>query len=388
MEEAISTEARDERMRLVALCAHLTGDRAVAEDLAQEVLLTAWTSRHTLYGPEARSRWLTGIARHVCLAWARSAGRERRRRADPGPSDPGEMSASEVADNLNLDVVLERGEVADLLDRALALLPADTRAVLIQRYVEQAPQAEIAARLGVSEKAVSMRVHRGTVLLRKVLTTRLGQEASAYGLIAPQTEGWQDTRLWCPQCGRCQLRTRLGEPPTTVAFTCHGCQPDGAAVGWVFPLANTTFAHLLGPLRQPRAIMRTAAAWVYPYFRAALDEGMVPCTHCGRATRVQRLAWQEAGTASEDRQLVVDCTVCGHVVSTSTPGLLGSLPEVQRFWRVHRRIETLPCGPVEAAGVACLVTRFQSVTGRTHLDIIWARDTLRVVAVTGAVPGN
>ena len=45
------------RRRLVRLCAAVTGDRTVAEDLAQETLLEAWRSAHKLHDPAGADRW-------------------------------------------------------------------------------------------------------------------------------------------------------------------------------------------------------------------------------------------------------------------------------------------------------------------------------------------
>src|SRR6266567_4837271 len=72
LEEVLSGE----RTRIVGLCAMLTGNVDVAEDLAQEVLLEAWRSIERLRDAEQFSRWLSGIARNVCLRWARKQGRD------------------------------------------------------------------------------------------------------------------------------------------------------------------------------------------------------------------------------------------------------------------------------------------------------------------------
>jgi RNA polymerase sigma-70 factor (ECF subfamily) len=72
--EAVWLES--ERRRLVRLCAAMSGDREAAEDLAQETLLEAWRNRHKLRDPAGAERWLSAIARNVCLRWARRRGRE------------------------------------------------------------------------------------------------------------------------------------------------------------------------------------------------------------------------------------------------------------------------------------------------------------------------
>ncbi|MBI3971765.1 MAG: sigma-70 family RNA polymerase sigma factor [Chloroflexi bacterium] len=66
-----------------------------------------------------------------------------------------------------MELELERAELADLLDRAMALLPPETRLVLVERLIEQIPQAEVALRLGLSEGAVEARLHRGKLALRR-----------------------------------------------------------------------------------------------------------------------------------------------------------------------------------------------------------------------------
>ena len=62
-----------ERARLVRLCTRATGDPDAAEDLAQEALFEAWRAAHKLpegVSAEERGRWLSVIARNVCLRWA------------------------------------------------------------------------------------------------------------------------------------------------------------------------------------------------------------------------------------------------------------------------------------------------------------------------------
>src|SRR4029079_17421331 len=65
--------------RLVRLCAHFTGDRDAAEDLAQETLIEAWRHPDRLYDRQGYSSWLSAIARNVSLRWVRQHGREAAR---------------------------------------------------------------------------------------------------------------------------------------------------------------------------------------------------------------------------------------------------------------------------------------------------------------------
>ena len=56
-----------ERQRLVRLCAHFSGDRDAAEDLAQETLIEAWRHHDRLVDRQGCDRWLTAIAHNVSL---------------------------------------------------------------------------------------------------------------------------------------------------------------------------------------------------------------------------------------------------------------------------------------------------------------------------------
>src|SRR5919202_570691 len=152
-----------ERTRLVRLSARLSGDYEAAEDLAQETLLEAWRVRHRLTDPRGYAPWLSAIARNVCLRWARRRGQQPaqlslRDEADEIPALNAQMPPGAAYD---VELELERDELATLLDRALALLPAETRTVLVERYVEETPLAEVAAWLRISEGTLAVRLNRG-----------------------------------------------------------------------------------------------------------------------------------------------------------------------------------------------------------------------------------
>lgn len=200
------------RQQLVRLCAQLTGDAMLAEDLAQETLLIAWQNGHQLRDSARWAQWLTGIARNLCHNWLR-----KQRTADclvnmydvDTPDAPAD--SADIPDAFDLEVELERQELALLLDRALAQLPALTRTILIERYIHDAPQADVAHRLKISEGAVEARIHRGKLTLRRILTTELQEEAAALGLGVVLADDWQKTRLWCPSCGERYLQGRFSQ---------------------------------------------------------------------------------------------------------------------------------------------------------------------------------
>lgn len=371
-----------ERALLVRYCAHVTGDPDAAEDLAQQALLEAWRKADSLCRLDERRRWLIGVARNVCLRWARRRGAEWSRFAGSGV--PGVGAVDWLAGNFDLEVELERDELARLLDRALALLPPATRAVLIGRFIEGLPQAEVAARLGLTEGAVEARIQRGKLALRRVLTTTLRDEASAYGLIAPEDGGWRETRIWCPDCGERKLVGRFGEG-RDLQLDCVGCvgrhrvvQVRGRVCEVVWGL---NLAELLDGVRGFKPALNRLAARLHQCFRYGIDGCAARCAECGAEARL-RLGTQ-VYRGQRDVQTV--CPRCGAVTGiATTSAIAANQPEVRAFWRAHGRMCTLPGREVEVDGVPAIVSRFESVSGGAGLDVVLARDTLRVLGVHGA----
>ena len=266
------------------------------------------------------------------------------------------------------DRELERTELTELLDRALAVLPPETRAVLVHRYVDESPQAEIGARLGLSADAVSMRLTRGKAVLRRVLAAELRDET--------EEDAWRETRVWCRDCGRARLQLRRGG---AVSFRCPACTRSATAAE--FPLDNPVFGRLLRGLVRPTAILRRTADWANRYFAAGAG-GVVACTRCGRATRLSRYEHDRDGR--ENAGLVAECATCSEQVCSSVGGLVVSLPEIERFRRDHPRSQNLPPRRLHVAGRPAIVVPHRDVLGSSGVDVVLARDTLRVLEVTPA----
>jgi RNA polymerase sigma factor (sigma-70 family) len=273
-----------ERARLVRLCAVLSGDRDAAEDLAQETLLEAWRHRHKLTDTCGADRWLTAIARNVCLRWGRTRGRLPVPVAElPEPLAPAE----------------------DRIGELLGLLPPTAREVMVQRYVLERSHEEIAAGLGISSDAVAMRLTRGKHALRRILA---------------ETE-WRPSGIACTQCGTRKLLMRRTE--REIEFMCTACASHDVCVR--YPLDNPQFAQLVGELERPSAMLRRVGDWALRYF-AGGDSTTAECTRCGGAVIV-RAHTRPGGI----RGLYVRCHACGEEVWSSLLGLAGALPAVREL---------------------------------------------------------
>ncbi len=127
------------------------GDAALADDLAQQVFVTAWRKLGSWRGGARLSTWLYRIAWN---AWASQA-----RRAPPVEPPPPEPARP--AD----DAALDRRDLA----RALAQLRPEERAALAVTYGQELTHEEAADLLGCPVGTLKSNVLRGKEKLRRLL---------------------------------------------------------------------------------------------------------------------------------------------------------------------------------------------------------------------------
>jgi RNA polymerase sigma factor (sigma-70 family) len=384
-----------DRERVLGLCVRLTGDPDVAQDLAQEALYEAWRSRHRLRDQTRRWEWLSGIARNVYRRWGRRRGREiagplRGSDGDQWEDTDGLPATRETRthstvrlmedvpdEQFDVEVEFERSELSVLLDRAMEHLPPATRAILLARLVEDVPQREVAQRLGVSEGVVAVRLQRGKVRLREVLTSHLAGEAAAYGLVNGRG-AWRETRMWCPACGAQRLLARFAADRHGLYVRC----PDGACghvpADWTehghFDAAHPGFFHGVTGFRPALTrVLKSAHAFHVQATAAPTNPAMV--CGCGAPLRLR--------VDPVRRDITTHCARCGSRGRSSALDLFHALPPARDFWRQHTRVRTLPPVAVEHEGQPAIVLTLQPHVGGPRLDAVLASDTLALRALAG-----
>ena len=384
--------APEERARLVGLCRKLTGNADVAEDLAQETLLLAWRNLEGLRESEKRAQWIAGIARNVSLRWLREQGRDQAHSLilSQNIEEPGTTTLEElVADEFDLEIELERRELVTLLDRALALLPEETRAVLVKRYIEESPLAEIAAQLDTNASAVAMRLQRGKLALRRVLTSEMQEEIAAYTQAA-SAQAWESTSMWCYLCGKHRLLGRKQPERGMLYLKCPACSPGDEVLS-----KNESIPFLQGFKSFKPAFYRLGE-WCHTYYRQGLRTGSHLCDTCGQTVPVRISSPQEVrelnwlsqdspkwiGRESE-RIVNVICPRCSNINCIALEGLILSLPEGRDFWRAHAHIHLLPYRSIEFAGRPAVVTCFESLTEADSFEVISDAETYEVLKIIG-----
>jgi RNA polymerase sigma factor (sigma-70 family) len=370
----------EERTRIVRLATTLTGNPQAAEDLAQEALLEAWRNRHKLVEPEGASRWLSVITRNVCLRWLRDQGRGYAHRVDDLTVD---NNLEKLADETpELEIELERSELADLLDRTMAQLPAETRTALIQRYVFELPQSEIAARLGLSEGAVEARLQRGKISLHRLLVSDYREEATAFGLAGSQPSSWVETRIWCPICGQHHLYGTLPRYTGQFELHCPSCSWDPQSF-----FAQSTDIPDFAAVKGYRATLRRFMAYMKRTLEPRLTTQTIPCERCGRAVPIQYEIPPSVSVYPNMGRLGVSilCPDCASTSHSDIYGLALNTPAGQRFWKANPRIRTLPAREVMTSERPSLLVRFESLVSSAALEVILSRDRYAVLETRDSI---
>jgi len=140
----------------------LVGDRASADDLVQDTLERAWAKLHLYRSGTDLRAWLFTVMHNVHV---------------------NKVRATRVTDTLDDDLpeLAQRASQGDALlvrdlDRAIARLPAEQRAVLLLVTLEEMSYEDVARALGIPIGTVMSRLSRAREKLRMMM---LGQGAAA-----------------------------------------------------------------------------------------------------------------------------------------------------------------------------------------------------------------
>jgi RNA polymerase sigma-70 factor (ECF subfamily) len=149
----------DEHQSMVfSLAWRMTGDRGLAEELAQDVLLELDRNLHKIESPDHARFWLRQVTMH------RSADALRLRRAKAPTLDRDVWV--ELEERHGLVEGLSDSPLGRRIEELLEALPESQRAALILRYQEDLTPEEIAVTLRSPVATVKSHLQRGLKLLR------------------------------------------------------------------------------------------------------------------------------------------------------------------------------------------------------------------------------
>lgn len=145
--------------RVYRHCYYYMGNRADAEDMAQQTFLRAWQAiGRYRRGNAPFQAWLLAIAGNLSISRLRLA-RELPHRVD-GHEEATEDDPQDIVATL---------DSCDVVRRAVLDLKPDRQQVIILRFIEGMSISEVAATLGKSENNVSVTQHRALGDLRRRL---------------------------------------------------------------------------------------------------------------------------------------------------------------------------------------------------------------------------
>lgn len=153
--------------KVAGFCARVTGDRAAAPEVTQEVWLTVWDARERW---EPRSTFRSYLYT-VAFTRARNHARSRRRGAAVFSPEPLEVESAPGTAKLEIDRLLER-ERRERVLQAVGELPEAMREAVLLRFVDDLSYEEMETILAANASTLRSRVHHALARLKE----RLGKE--------------------------------------------------------------------------------------------------------------------------------------------------------------------------------------------------------------------
>ncbi|HEU5228164.1 MAG TPA: sigma-70 family RNA polymerase sigma factor [Ktedonobacteraceae bacterium] len=379
-------------------------DPCAIDDVVQQTLLEAWGHLDRLTSPAGFHLWIDEICRNVCRRAARSQQTQLLHTTlwpstyqdEQFLSDEKEVSPlANIPDQDTPDPfeILSRQELMLLLDRALGLLPQETRQIVEMYHLQELSHSEVAERLGISVGALHTRLHRARRQLRQLLRGPLHDEAAVFGLAVEQKDDgrWLETSMWCSCCGRHRLQGSFmeGGPEGNVNLhiRCPGC-----AQRYGLDTVHSMGLVSLGQRRSFRPAWKRTLQGLSELILLGLRHQGQPCPWCGNATSIQVADAEETkddAPAPGPYRFWIhwSCMHCGGLVCL--PGDLPSVdqivawsdPQAYAFVTQHPHWLGAPTMPLEYAGQAALRFQITDTASAASLNIVAHRHNLRVLAV-------
>jgi len=151
--------------RLYSVAFRMLGNAADAEDLLQDIFLSAHRKLGSFRGESALGTWLYRLAVNLCLDYIRS--RTGRAISITDPLDD-ETGLSDVGTR----GLAERTVAKMDLERAMAQLPDGCRMAFVLHDIEGLEHREVAEAMGIAEGTSKSQVHKARLRLRAILSRK------------------------------------------------------------------------------------------------------------------------------------------------------------------------------------------------------------------------
>jgi RNA polymerase sigma-70 factor, ECF subfamily len=153
-------------------------DKAVADENAQDTLVTMHRNLHQFEGGSRFTTWLYTVIVNNCRM------KRRRRKIDQASLSLEELQASSADGSVpelvgsSTDTEVLASELRHVLGRAIESLPEEYRSVFVLRQVEMLSTRETAEALSLSESAVKSRLYRARAMVRSSIESYVGERGN------------------------------------------------------------------------------------------------------------------------------------------------------------------------------------------------------------------
>jgi RNA polymerase sigma-70 factor (ECF subfamily) len=180
-ERAFNALVRAYQRRVFTLVLRMIGQRAEAEDLAQEVFVQVFKAVGSFRGESKLSTWIYRIAINLCknrskYLRVRHAGEQDDLEALQERLPMGAGTHANVAHIDRPDEMMAGKQVERIVQQAILQLEPTFRECLVLRDVEELSYEEIGAITGLPEGTVKSRIHRARAQLKELVERALGEK--------------------------------------------------------------------------------------------------------------------------------------------------------------------------------------------------------------------
>jgi RNA polymerase sigma-70 factor, ECF subfamily len=154
---------REHQGMVFSIALHFLRDRALAEELAQDVFLSLYNNLGSIKSAEHMVYWLRKVTSNRCVDETRRY-KFRRTVSLQDVVEPGELVKEK-------DLFL-----SEKLGKLVASLPEKARMVMILRYQEDMELGDISSLLGMPLNTVKSHIKRSLAMLREKLNTAFGKD--------------------------------------------------------------------------------------------------------------------------------------------------------------------------------------------------------------------
>jgi RNA polymerase sigma-70 factor (ECF subfamily) len=174
-EQAFRELLAEHRDKVYNLTLRMLGNRAEAEDVAQEVFITVFKTIDSFREEAKLSTWLYRVAVNHCKNRIKYLARRHDRDKDQldESNEAAATSSSPAPPVPRPDRAVEGAQMERVLQEAIGTLDEDHRVLVVLRDVEDLSIEEICEITGLPDGTVKSRLHRARLALRKKVTRHL-----------------------------------------------------------------------------------------------------------------------------------------------------------------------------------------------------------------------